>query len=100
MSIPAVAIIEWELLQLLHNSKGGLETDEAYKLLAEKFPQLTKQELTEPHNADEYGSRWKTAVRSVRNRLKDKGLISTNSRRGLWELTEAGHHAVTDEIDI
>lgn len=101
MSIPADVRITWELLCLLHMAPSkGMEVRHVYKVLAEKFPELTHEEMTVPYKSDEYGSKWNTAVRSVREKCKKAGLVSTSTGRGYWALTDKGHKAVVDPLDI
>ncbi|HEY6044054.1 MAG TPA: winged helix-turn-helix domain-containing protein [Nitrosospira sp.] len=101
MSIPADARIKWELLYLLHNAPDdGLDVKDVYRSLAVKFPELTTEELTVPFKSDRYGSKWNTAVRSVREKCKKEGLISQMPSRGYWALTDEGHRVVTEPLII
>lgn len=34
--------------------------------------------------------RWENAVMWVRNKLREQGLLSSNSPRGIWAITDAG----------
>lgn len=72
MSIPADAWIKWELLCLLHKN-GDMKVEDVYRAFAKKFPELTVEELTVPHKSDRYGSIWKTAVLSAREKCKQEG---------------------------
>lgn len=90
MTIPSVNAIKNELILLLHESGNKLKTIDAYKNLATKFPQLDHEDVTIPHKSDSSGSKWNTAVRSVREILKQEGIVSAASPRGEWELTQKG----------
>lgn len=99
MSIPQEAFIQWELLKLLHTAPvRGIATDRVYAELAMEFPCLTPEDLTEPHAADASGCRWNTAVRSAREKLKVRGLVSRHTERGYWALTDQGHQDVIDPL--
>lgn len=101
MSIPSDAIITWELLCLLKKAPiGGMEVPHVYGALAKMFPELTVDELHLPYKADQYGSKWKTTVRSVREKASKDGLISTTTERGYWALTDKGHRAVDEPLVI
>ena len=101
MSIPADAKIKWELLYLLHRApNGGMDVKDVYGALAVKFPELTAEELTVPFKSDQYGSKWNTTVRSVREKCKQEGLISKMMPRGHWALTNEGHKVVTEPLII
>jgi hypothetical protein len=92
MSIPSDVFIKAELLSLLHSApNNGMQTTDVYTALAAKFPQLSHDDLTIPYKTDTSGSKWKTAVRSVREKCKQEGFISKNTPRGYWLLTDAGH---------
>lgn len=99
MSIPKDVFIQVKLLDLLHEApQRGLPTDQVYARLAIEFPCLTQGDLTEPYAADQSGSRWNTAVRSAREKLKVQGLVSRQTERGYWALTEQGHREATDPL--
>lgn len=99
MSIPKEAFIQWELLKLLHGApERGMPTDRVYVELAKEFPCLTTEDLTEPYAADAAGCRWNTVVRSAREKLKVRGLVSRHTERGYWALTNQGHHDVIDPL--
>ena len=101
MSIPSDAIIKWELLCLLHKAPiDGMEVKHVYEALAKMFPELTADELLLPYNADQYGSKWKTTVRSVREKCKQEGFVSRTTKRGYWSLTDKGHKAVEEPLVI
>jgi len=101
MSIPSDAQIKWELLCLLHNAPiGGMEAQHVYGALAKMFPELTTDELLIPYKADQYGSKWKTTVRSVREKCKQEGFISKTTKRGYWALTDKGRNVVDEPLII
>lgn len=39
---------------------------------------------------DQGEERWRNRVRFARLRMKERGLISSTSRRGVWEITDDG----------
>lgn len=99
MTIPKDALIQWELLKLLHQApEGGMQTSDVYVALAKRFPDLSAADLSEPYEADATGCRWNTAVRSAREKLKVQELVSRNTKRGYWALTEKGHREVIDPL--
>lgn len=99
MSIPNDALIQWELLKLLHSAPAcGMPTDVVYVDLAKVFPCLSREDRSEPYSADKSGCRWNTAVRSAREKLKVRGYVSRHTERGYWALTEQGHLEVVDPL--
>lgn len=101
MSIPSKAKLTHELLLLLNTAKeGGMEAQLVYKELAKKFPELTFDELNVPYQSDQYGSKWKTSVRSIKEQCKQDGFISRSTARGYWALTDRGHNYITEPLDI
>lgn len=101
MSIPSDALIEWNLLCLLRNAPiEGMEVKRVYEALAKMFPELTADELLIPYKADQYGSKWKTTVRSVREMCKKDGFVSKSTKRGYWALTDKGRKAVGEPLVI
>ncbi len=48
----------------------------------------------EPHRSD--GTvRWSKSAQWARNRMAREGLLKADSPRGVWEISDAGHMAIT-----
>jgi hypothetical protein len=40
--------------------------------------------------------RWRNTAQFARNTMVEKGLLKSNSSRGIWEITEAGRKSLTN----
>jgi hypothetical protein len=58
--------------------------------LADRLTDLDRQPL------DSGEVRWRNRVQFTRLRLKDRGLLSANSPRGIWEITPAGEQFLVE----
>ena len=79
---------ELPLLRALSQMGGSAPkaqvTDAVGSLLAEKLADLDRERL---HSG---GVRWESRLGFARLKAVDRGFIRSNSRRGIWELTDAG----------
>jgi len=56
--------------------------------------EVLKQVDYEPLASDPEMLRWRNTAQWARNSMVKEGLLKSNSRRGIWEITEAGHTAL------
>lgn len=86
--------IELPLLQVLVDLGGEAKPRDVYPLVAQRFPQLTSEEVEQ--RLENYPSirKWPNLVQWVRQRLVDAGQID-GSRRGVWRITSLGRERLT-----
>ncbi|MGZ5474082.1 MAG: winged helix-turn-helix domain-containing protein [Thermoanaerobaculia bacterium] len=86
--------IELPLLQVLVDLGGEAKPRDVYPLVAQRFPQLTSEEVEQ--RLENYPSirKWSNLVQWVRQRLVDAGQID-GSRRGVWRITSLGRERLT-----
>ena len=92
MSYPVYSQIRDSLLSLIYFRGGSdfrIESSEASQPLAAHF-QLTEKETKQPLESDIYRSKWDNMVRWARNDLRKSGYISSDSPRGIWQLSNSG----------
>ncbi len=85
------------ILRVLDDAGGSApSTDVIEALEAHMQGALTERDF-EPLKSGEI--RWRNRARFARLRMKERGLLSDTSHRGIWEITEAGrkHLAQADE---
>ena len=87
MPFPSQRELEVPLLQVLDELGGEALPRDIYPKLAERYPQLTEQDLQE--RMESGNVRWANHVQWVRERLKQNGELD-GSVPGVWKLTEAG----------
>lgn len=78
------------LLELLERGGTGSAkeiTDAVGKRVADELTERDKEQLT---SGD---IRWRARVQFTRLRMKEDGLIKSGSKRGVWELSDAGRKA-------
>jgi Mrr N-terminal domain len=85
--LPEEAYREPILLELLERGGTGSAkeiTDAVGERVAEELTERDKEQLT---SGD---IRWRARVQFTRLRMKEDGLIKSGSKRGVWELSDAG----------
>jgi restriction system protein len=64
--------------------------DRVEQLMHEKLATVDYQ----PLNSDPEVPRWRNAAQWARNAMVKEGLLKDDSPRGVWEISEAGRHAL------
>ncbi|HEY6145114.1 MAG TPA: winged helix-turn-helix domain-containing protein [Solirubrobacterales bacterium] len=84
------------ILETLVESGGsGKGRDVIDKLETQLGPRLTRHD----HGVLEMGeTRWRNRARFARLRMKEKGLISSDSPRGFWEITDEGRRYLNERL--
>jgi len=77
------------ILELLDEAKGRARGRDVINALENRIgPKLTERD----HDILEMGEvRWRNRARFARLRMKELGLVSNESPRGIWEITEKGY---------
>ena len=98
MALPSDPDIQIQLLVLLSAAPNlQMRTRDIYGSLAQRFPQLTRDELNVPYRNSV--SHWANRVQFARLHLVELGYILrpySGSGRGIWKLSEKGRKALTD----
>jgi restriction system protein len=94
MVMPNQTEIEMPLLQALHELGGQASPQQVYRIVTEKFPQLTQEDLDETLVSG--GNKWTNRIQWVRQKLIAKGDLYS-PQRGIWALTEQGRKKVTTD---
>ena len=94
MSYPTSDQIRDALHSLIYfrgRSDFRIESSDAYQPLADHF-QLTEQERKQPRESEKNISRpqWNNMIQWARNDLNKAGYLSSNSPRGIWQLSNSG----------
>src|SRR5258708_5505256 len=102
MAIPHDHDIQIGLLRLLADAPGGsMRCGDVYKVLAEQFQELTKDEITIPYrNAV---SHWANRVQFARLHLVEQGWLLppyVANDRGFWTITKAGRRWLGELAEI
>lgn len=87
------------LLQVLEETGGEAPSNDVIDALEEKMSDLLGERDRERLKSGEV--RWRNRARFARLRMKERGLISDSSRRGIWAITGIGRKylAVREEAD-
>jgi hypothetical protein len=85
------------ILRVLDEAGGSAPSTDVIEALGTRMQDVLTQRDFEPLRSGEI--RWRNRARFARLRMKERGLLSDTSHRGIWEITEAGrkHLAQTDE---
>jgi restriction system protein len=85
--LPKQKDIEVPLLEVLMALGGQGKPKEIYPLVTKKFPEIREEDLAETLPSG--GNRWTNRIQWVRQRLLEKGEISSPTR-GIWAITDKG----------
>jgi 5-methylcytosine-specific restriction enzyme B len=88
MVIPKQSDIEVHLLETIHELGDAATTQDIYKKLEKKFPELTEEDKTKKREGSSVVIWWNT-VQWVRQKLVDAGEI-VGPERGIWAITDKG----------
>ena len=84
------------ILQVLSQMGGAGQMDE----VLDRLPKVMKGTLTEvdfePLAATSDVPRWWNTAQWAHNSMAQAGLLKTDSQRGVWELSEAGHKLIAE----
>ncbi len=98
MALPDDYRIQIELLDLLSTApEGKMRTRDIYSALAQRFPQLTRDETEVPYRNSV--SHWANRVQFARLHLVELGyILRPHARgRGVWAISAEGRKALTDK---
>jgi hypothetical protein len=76
------------ILATLNEAGGAAPTNDVIDALEERMRDLFTERDHEPQQSGQI--RWRSRARFARLRMKERGLLSDSSHRGVWEITEAG----------
>jgi restriction system protein len=93
MAFPTQKAVEIPLLKVIEKLGGEAKPQDVYPLVAELFPELTKEDLAERLPSSASTVKWWNLVQWARQRLVEGGEID-GSTRGVWRLTEKGRKAI------
>lgn len=87
------------ILEVLEESGGQAPSNDVIDALEEKMGDLLAKRDRERLKSGEV--RWRNRARFARLRMKERGLISDNSRRGVWAITDLGRRYLAhgQEVD-
>lgn len=86
------------LLQVLQEAGGEAPSTEAIDALEEKMKDVLGDRDRGRLESGEI--RWRNRVRFARLRMKERGLISDTSRRGIWAITDLGREYLASQEEI
>jgi hypothetical protein len=76
------------ILSIIVEAGGSAHANDVIDVLEERMGDALKDRDRETLRNGEV--RWRNRARFARLRMKERGLLSDTSRRGVWEITEAG----------
>lgn len=76
------------ILQILAEAGGAAPSNDVVNALEERMSDALTERDYEPLQSGEI--RWRNRARFARLRMKERGLLSDASRRGVWQITPAG----------
>lgn len=101
MAIPHDEDIQRQLFYLLARAPEGTKyCQDAYRLVAEHFPELTRDEVTAPYRRSL--SHWANRVQFARWRLVEQGKLLRRSPlgRGFWTISPAGRDCFREQQEL
>jgi restriction system protein len=81
--------IELPLLAAIDSLGGAAKPRDLYPLVAQQFPELSPEELTQTLESSPSTRKWWNLVQWVRQHLVELGELD-GSTRGVWKITDAG----------
>jgi len=85
------------ILGVLEEAGGQAPSNDVIDALEEKMGDLLAERDRERLKSGEV--RWRNRARFARLRMKERGLISDSSRRGVWAITDLGREFLRQEVD-
>jgi hypothetical protein len=83
------------ILQLLVERGGAAPANDVIEALEDRMRNILTPGDFRPLNSGEI--RWRNRARFARLRMKERGLMSDSSHRGVWEITGAGREFLDQE---
>jgi hypothetical protein len=83
------------ILGLLVEAGGSAPSNDVVEALEERMKSTLSPRDFEPLKSGEI--RWRNRARFARLRMKERGLLSDTSHRGVWEITDAGRDYLVRE---
>jgi hypothetical protein len=81
------------ILAIIDEAGGSMAATDVIEAVWDRLhTQMTPRDLERQRLGE---MRWRNRVRFARLRLKDRGLLSDSSPRGIWEITEEGRSYLT-----
>ena len=78
------------ILQALVEAGGKLSMKDTLERVKQLMQAVLKEVDFEPLSSDPETPRWRNTAQWARDRLVRKGLLKSDSPRGIWEITDAG----------
>jgi hypothetical protein len=83
------------ILELLDEAGGSAPSNDIIEALEERMENLLTSRDFEHLKSGEI--RWRNRARFARLRMKERGLLSDTSHRGVWEITDGGRRFLNEE---
>jgi hypothetical protein len=83
------------ILGILVEAGGSAPSNDVVEALGERMKNTLSPRDFEPLKSGEI--RWRNRARFARLRMKERGLLSDASHRGVWEITDAGRDYLVHE---
>lgn len=83
------------ILELLDEAGGSAPSNDVIEALEERMENLLTSRDFEHLKSGEI--RWRNRARFARLRMKERGLLSDTSHRGVWEITDGGRKFLIEE---
>jgi Mrr N-terminal domain len=81
------------ILQVLEEAGGATTSNDVLDALEERMGDMLTEKDREPLRSGSI--RWRNRARFARLRMKERGLLSDSSQRGVWEITDDGRRYLT-----
>jgi restriction system protein len=78
------------ILEALHEAGGGGKVSDILENVEHAMQDVLKQVDYQPLVSDPETLRWRNTAQWARNAMVKKGLLRSDSPRGIWEITDAG----------
>jgi restriction system protein len=78
------------ILEALHQAGGGGKVSDILEKVEQSMKGVLKQVDYQPLVSDLETLRWRNTAQWARNAMVKKGLLRSDSPRGIWEITDAG----------
>lgn len=85
------------ILKILNEAGGSVRISDVMSKLEPLMKGVLKQVDYEPLPSQPETTRWYNTAQWARNTMVKEGLLKSNSRWGIWEITEAGRRSLSKE---
>lgn len=93
---PEIAFFQ-PILKALIELNGSAEMDDVLEKVEQSMKGVLRQVDFEPLASGTDMLRWRNTAKWARNTMKEEGLLKSNSPQGIWEITETGRRAFSDQ---